>query len=92
MKSLEESRKEIDQIDHQILELFNKRLNVVDNIIQYKKDNNMRIEDPRRELFILQTLKIEYENCENKEELIALEKQMIDISKAYQKKKGHLEE
>ena len=38
---LNESRKNLDYIDDEILKLFIKRLNVVKGIAEYKKENNL---------------------------------------------------
>lgn len=49
MDKLQEYRKEIDEIDNDILSLFAKRFAVVKNIGAYKKDHNMPIINKERE-------------------------------------------
>ena len=39
MGALDDYRKEIDDIDRELIGLFEKRMNVVLNVAKYKKDN-----------------------------------------------------
>ena len=43
MKDLETCRKEIDEIDQQMIALFEKRMNVAKDVITYKLAHNMEI-------------------------------------------------
>lgn len=54
MKTLEECRKEIDLIDSKIIELYERRMNVVKLVTLYKKENNLPIFDLSREQKMLQ--------------------------------------
>ena len=47
--SLEEYRKEIDAIDKQIVELYEKRMEVSDKVALYKIENHRNVYDPERE-------------------------------------------
>ncbi|WP_217907050.1 chorismate mutase [Candidatus Nanohalobium constans] len=47
--SLEEYRKEIDRINHDLAELIAERMEVVEKVGEYKKENNMEIKDEGRE-------------------------------------------
>ena len=49
MNDLEKCRVEIDEIDRKIIELFEKRMEVVKKVTKYKKDNNLPILDSSRE-------------------------------------------
>ena len=40
---LADYRKELDETDAQLLELFKKRMNTVKNIAEYKKENNLPV-------------------------------------------------
>ena len=53
MKTLEESRIEIDEIDNKIIELYEKRMQVVKEVINYKIENNIPILDANRESSML---------------------------------------
>jgi len=54
--NLENLRKDIDEIDAQIIALLEKRLNIAKNIIKFKKD----VTDTTRENEILTKIKSEY--------------------------------
>ena len=43
MSGLEDFRKEIDEIDKQLIALFEKRMDEVLKVAQYKKDKNLDI-------------------------------------------------
>ena len=87
MKDLKEIRKEINQIDEEMLKLFEKRMDVVNDVALYKKENNIPILDISREKKVID------DNCNkiyNKEYLPYYEtfiKDIMDISKEYQKTK-----
>ena len=51
MKKLDlgEIRKRIDQIDRNLVELIEERLEIVKEVALYKKENNMKIFDRKRE-------------------------------------------
>lgn len=54
MNSLDKYRKEIDKIDDSIIELLEQRFNLVVEIGQYKKENNLPVFDAKRESAIKQ--------------------------------------
>lgn len=56
MDVLDTLRKQIDQIDEQILTLFAGRFSLVKKIGEYKKNNNMQVLDKNREGKKLQKL------------------------------------
>ena len=49
MNKLEQSRLDIEKIDKQMIELFEKRMSLVREVVAYKKENNMPIFQPDRE-------------------------------------------
>lgn len=49
MANLDEMREQIDKIDVEILEAFQKRMNLSAEIAKYKKDNNLPVLDEKRE-------------------------------------------
>ena len=53
MKTLEESRTLIDEIDNKIIELYEKRMQVVKDVVEYKIENNIPILDANRESSML---------------------------------------
>ena len=52
MNKLEEARILIDDIDSQIIELFEKRMNIIIEIIKYKIENNIPVLDSSREVIM----------------------------------------
>ena len=56
---LKDNRGEIDRIDHEILRLFEERMNVARAIGESKRKNNLPIENPQREREILVRLRSE---------------------------------
>lgn len=54
---LKEARKKIDETDSKIIELVVKRFNLVKEVAEYKKANNLPIRDLNREKEVLQSWK-----------------------------------
>ena len=81
---LEEDRKEIDAIDKQIAQLFEKRFRIVKDIIDYKIENRLPILDSGREAEIIAA------NCDRVEDddiryyFRRMYTDMIELSKEYQ--------
>lgn len=84
MNNLENARDIINEIDCQMASLFEKRMNAVKQVLEYKKENNLPIFDPIRESEVIkrnlkliqnEDLKIYYQDY--------LE-MLMEISKAYQ--------
>lgn len=53
MTDLDNLRDEIDSIDRQITDLFEKRLDIVKKVIEYKLENNIQILDQNRENYVV---------------------------------------
>lgn len=56
MKNLDEIRSEIDNIDHELVNLFHMRMSLVGEVANYKAANNLPIFNPSREKEILERL------------------------------------
>lgn len=54
MNKLEQARNIIDGIDTKIIELFEKRMDIVKDVIKYKIENNIPILDTNREAIMLE--------------------------------------
>lgn len=54
MDKLIEARTKIDEIDTKIIELFEKRMDVVKDVVAYKLENGMQITDSSREALMLE--------------------------------------
>lgn len=85
MTKLDEARKNINEIDEEIAQLFEKRMMVVEDVIAYKIENDLPIFDESREK---EVIKRNVEKLNNKELRPYYEEylqMMMDISKKYQK-------
>lgn len=50
---LSDRRKQMDELDEQLLELFDRRMRLSDEIARYKKENGLRVDDPVKERELL---------------------------------------
>ena len=53
MKDLKESRRMIDEIDEQLIKLFEKRMETISDVAAYKLENGMSVLDSKREEDVL---------------------------------------
>jgi len=85
MRDLAELRVEIDQIDRQLVELFNKRMDIAAQVAEYKKANNLPVLDEKREAALLEKVqKLSDESfCEY---TLKLYQEILALSKDYQTK------
>lgn len=86
MNTLEHQRKIINEIDKEMLKLFEKRMLSVKEIALYKKDNNLPIFDIEREQAIIKQNSEYLQNNCYKDYYIDFFKYLMDISKKYQEK------
>ena len=87
MVSLEESRRKIDEIDKELVSLFEKRMNVVLDVAKYKKENNLPVFQGNREE---QVLKKAVDNLNDKDyakEAKEFLNSIMEISRGLQKRK-----
>ena len=84
MKTLEECRQEIDEIDQQMIRLFEKRMNVGKDVVLYKKAHQMQIFQPDREKLVIEKNVGRMENEKLKKYGAMFIQSMMDISKDYQ--------
>ncbi len=84
MKDLNKCREEIDEIDEQLIALFEKRMQTVKDVITYKIENNMEIFQPDREKKVVEKNidRLRNKNLASYAELFIQE--MLTVSKAYQ--------
>lgn len=87
MEYLEKLRSEIDGIDRELTKLFEKRIDVVLKIGDYKKNKNMEIFQEDREKQVLKNALSNLENTEYSEEIVRMLSCIMDISKDIQKEK-----
>lgn len=87
MEYLEKLRSEIDDIDRELTKLFEKRIDTVLKIGDYKKNKNMEIFQEDREKQVLKNALSNLENTEYSEEIVRMLSCIMDISKDIQKEK-----
>ncbi|QQK08169.1 chorismate mutase [Miniphocaeibacter halophilus] len=86
MNDLESIRKEIDKVDKEIITLFEKRMDLVKYVVDYKIKNNMKVLDSSRENLIIEKNKNLLQNKEYSQYLEDFFKSLMDISKDIQEK------
>lgn len=84
---LEKQRAEIDAIDREIVALFERRMQVVVEVAQIKKENGIAILDANREKEVIQKVQSYLKEATLKEELAEAYETLMKVSKDYQKKR-----
>ena len=84
MKTIDELRSEIDEIDDGLVSLFLQRLAVVKEIGKAKKTHSLSVEDKDRENAVIERLAIN-KTDEEKKKITELYNKLIDISKDTEK-------
>lgn len=82
---LQEERNKIDEIDKQIVKLFEERMETASKIAKVKKENNMEIFDSSRENLVIEKVKSYLENKELEKYLEKFYLNLMGVSKDYQK-------
>ncbi|HAQ40319.1 MAG TPA: chorismate mutase [Clostridiales bacterium] len=82
---LKNARTEINNIDMEIVRLLEKRFNVVLEIGQYKKENNIPIYDAKREKAVIENCISYLENKEYSKCIEGIYRQIMDSSKELEK-------
>lgn len=86
MNKLEEARLAINSIDKEMAELFEKRMQAVEDVVNYKMENKMQVLDASREKEIIKR-NVEYiENEDYQEYYLKLFDKMLELSKTYQRR------
>ena len=86
MNELENLRERIDTIDKELIALFEERMNVVNDIAEYKIKNNLPILNQSREDIVISKVKAIVKNKEYTDSAIDFIKDIMEISKKYQQK------
>lgn len=85
--TLEEIRQEIDQIDDALVVLLEKRMNLVGQVVAFKKSNGKAVADPKREERIFAKVASKIENTNYQEPILATFTDILKHSRAFQEKK-----
>jgi len=85
MNLLEENRLIINEVDEQLVHLFEKRMHAVEGILQYKQENNLPVLDSSREAANIERGKGLLEDQKLSAYFEKWYQMTMDISKEYQK-------
>ena len=86
MNELENLRERIDTIDKELIALFEERMDVVNDIAEYKIKNNLAILNQNREDIVISKVKAIVKNKEYTDSAIDFIKDIMEISKKFQQK------
>ncbi len=86
MNKLEEARNIINDCDKEMIELFKRRMSAAKMVAEYKKENNLPILDSSREQAIIEKNVKLLNSKELEEYYLDFFKEMLTVSKNYQKK------
>lgn len=84
MNELEKYREEIDVIDKTIAECFEKRMQIVLKVAEYKQKNGLNTFDPQREQRMFEKNQNYIQEERLKKYYIELLKKQLEVSKQYQ--------
>lgn len=84
MNELENLRERIDTIDKELIALFEERMDVVNDIAEYKIKNNLPILNQNREDIVISKVKSIVKNKECTDSAIDFIKDIMEISKKFQ--------
>ncbi len=84
MKTIDELRSEIDEIDNGLVSLFLQRLAVVKEVGEAKKTLSLSVEDKDRENAVIERLTVN-KTDEEKKKITELYNKIFDISKETEK-------
>ena len=87
MKDLKELRVEIDELDHDIQRLFEKRMQVAADIAAYKKEKGLPVLDSTRETEKINSLKASASDAFMAGGIARLYETLMAISRDYQKER-----
>ena len=86
MNELENLRERIDTIDKELIALFEERMNIVNDIAEYKIKNNLPILNQNREDIVISKVKAIVKNNDYTDSAIDFIKDIMEISKKFQQK------
>ncbi|SCY11462.1 chorismate mutase [Alkaliphilus peptidifermentans] len=86
MGNLDELRYKIDQCDKALVEIFSKRLELVSEVLKYKKEKGLPILHPKREAEVIKKAVAHLNNPNYQQEIIALFEEVMRTSRRLQSK------
>lgn len=86
MNQLEQARKTINQVDEQMAQLFQQRMQAVEEVVAFKRSAGMATQDKGREQELIARNLTYITEEKYKESYLAFMEGMLAISRAYQDK------
>ena len=86
MENLDEIRERINQIDDQMVRLFEERMKAAERVAEFKKERSLPIKDEAREKIVIEKGCEKIQNEEIKPYYVDFQRSVMDISCAYQSK------
>ena len=86
MNELENLRERIDTIDKELIALFEERINIVNDIAEYKIKNNLPILNQNREDIVISKVKAIVKNKDYADGASDFINDIMEISKKFQQK------
>lgn len=84
MNKLEQARIKIDDIDRQMAELFKLRMQTVQDVLSYKKDNHLPVLDTKRESSMIERNVSRFDSKEFELYYVQFLKSILEISRKFQ--------
>ena len=84
MNEILDMRNEIDMVDRQLVELFEKRMKLVMKIAEYKKQNDINVKDTKREEEVIQKCIEALENKNLEASVVQMMNMIMNISRQLQ--------
>ena len=85
MSKLEEARLTINEVDEAMAQLFEKRMQAVEEVVKYKKEHHLPVLDEKREAFVIEHNTNYIQEQKYKASYHEFMKQLMGVSRAYQK-------
>jgi chorismate mutase/prephenate dehydratase len=85
MRSLEDCRRQIDEIDASLVRLFEERINVVTQVAEYKRANGLKVRHPDRERAVVERAASLLQNPGLRPQIEALFETLMRGSREYQR-------
>lgn len=82
MDDISNMRAEIDSIDEKLVELFEKRMETVLRVAEYKKDNNMNVLDRSRENEVIKKAVVHLKNSKFEKPVVDFMTGIMKISRS----------
>ena len=83
MNKLEKARATIEEVDKEMVALFEKRFKAIKDVIEYKLENNLPINDSGREEYLIEKNLTYLIDKDLEEYYVSFLKEMFIISKFY---------